>query len=241
MKALNFFKVLFIVSVVVFLYSCSKDEAVSNRVGVKFKANRTTVKTNNAADVVISSFKINTTEIELEFNEKDPHFTSNPVATDIDLKGPFEIDLMKSGNLMETVIVNNIDLPEAAYDEIEFKFDDNKLATSEMFGKTMLIKGTINGKPFVYYTNEEFEVEIEFENQILLDDARNSLLTVSFNLSGLFTTSLGGVDLSAAVDGNKNGTIEIYPSDTDGNKALASLISQKIKSIIKAFEEKYDN
>ena len=36
---------------------------------------------------------------------------------------------------------------------------------------------------------------------------------------------MSNVDLTSAVDGNGNGTIEIGPDDTDGNNALAQQLN----------------
>lgn len=110
-----------------------------------------------------------------------------------------------------------------------------------MYGKTMIIKGAIDGIPFIYWADKEIEMEIEFDELIYLSDAHNALLTVSFDLGALFNPALGGVDITSARDGNNDGVIEIYKNDPDGNSDLANAIWSKIKHIIKAFEDIYDD
>ena len=246
MKTANLFKVLLIISLAVFLSSCNKDDNKSQTT-IKFEANystakSTSVKSSNAVgvDVIIESFKINIEEIEIEFDDDDPLFATDSCVTDIELEGPFEIDLVKDGNALETTITNNVELPLAAYEEIEFEFSESENSISDMYGKSILIKGTIDGTPFIFWTDEEFEVEIEFEELVNLDEARQAVLTVSFDLTSLFNSALGGIDITSATDGNENGIIEIYPDDPDGNSDLADLIWEKIEYIIEAFEEKYD-
>jgi hypothetical protein len=246
MKAINVIKTLTLISIALIFFSCSKDDSLKNKTKIKFESTNLTSKTTSlkstlAESVVIESFKINIEEIEIEFNDDDPLFATDSVATDYELEGPFEIDLIKNGNSLETFITGNVQLPSAAYDEIEFKFRESDNSISLMYGKSVLIEGTINGTPFIFWTDEEIEVEIEFEEIVYLDEASQAVLTVSFNLASLFNPALGGIDISNATDGNQNGIIEIYPEDPDGNNDLADLIWEKIEDIIEAFEEDGDD
>ena len=247
MKTANLFKVLIIISLALFLSSCKKDDK-KGLTTIKFEASystakSTSVKSSNAVGdgVVIESFKINIEEIEIEFDDDDPLFRTDSCVTDIELEGPFEIDLIKDGNALETTIVSNVELPLAAYKEIEFEFEESENSISEMYGKSILIKGTIDDTPFIFWSDEEFEAEIEFDELVYLDEARQAILTVSFDLASLFNHLVGGIDITIATDGNENGIIEIYPGDPDGNSNLANSIWEKIEDIIEAFEEKYDN
>ncbi|MBS3777411.1 MAG: DUF4382 domain-containing protein, partial [Bacteroidales bacterium] len=194
-----------------------------------------------AEGVVIESFKINIEEIEIEFDDDDPLFETDSFADDHELDGPFEIDLMKDGNALETTIVNDLELPSAAYEEIEFEFSESENSTSDMYGKSIWIEGTIDGTSFIFWSDEENEVEIEFDELVNLDEARKAVLKVSFELGTLFDPEAGGIDITSATDGNEDGTIEIYPEDPDGNSDLADLICEKIEDIIEAFEEDEDD
>lgn len=247
MKTQILFKTVLIIFLAVLLASCDKNGSdLKNQTAVKFEANYQTAKSTPAkniaeANVLIESFKINIGEIEIEFNEDDPMFASDSVATDYDLEGPFEIDLMKDGNTLETTIANNVELPTATYEEIEFEFIESENSISDMYGKAILIEGTINGTPFIFWANEDIELEVEFDETVHLDEAERAMLTVSFDLTSLFDTTAGGIDISTAIDGNENGIIEIYPEDPDGNSDLSDSIWEKIELITEAFEEKYDD
>ncbi len=224
-----------------FFVSCDKDDDLKGGLSIKFKATENTLKSSPADNIVIESFVINIGEIELEFDDNDPLFETDSIASDIELEGPFEVDLMSSGNPLSTTIVQNVELPQAAYDEIEFKFRESENPISEMLGKSILVKGTINGTPFIFWTDEEIEVEIEFENNVLLEEAEMAVITVSFDILALFDPAQGGIDISGATDGNGNGIIEIYPEDPDGNEDLADQLWDKLEDIIEAFEDQFDN
>ena len=59
---------------------------------------------------------------------------------------------------------------------------------------------------------------------------------IDFDLSLIFD-STAGVDLSQATDGNQDGTIEISPSDPDGNNELAQSIRNAIKQHIDLLDD----
>ncbi|GAB1403681.1 MAG: hypothetical protein PHX54_12065 [Lentimicrobiaceae bacterium] len=247
MKTLNLMKTVVILSLLAILSSCSKDDdEVKNKTAIKFKSINPTTKSADLKTVLtdglaLESFKINISEIEFEFDDDDPLFNDDNAVSDFELKGPFEVELMEDGNPLEVILVNNVELPAAAYDEIEFEFDKNKNQNSEMYGKTAIIKGSIDGTPFVFWSDNEVEMEIEFDELFNLEDAGNALLTVSFDLRALLNPAFGGVDITAATDGNQDGIIEIYTGDPDGNSNLANLIWKRMKYIIKAFEDQYDD
>ncbi len=250
----NLFKIagLFLFSLAV-LSSCSKDDIEKGGTTILFKgkylnSGSSSIKSVSAVNegelsngVVIESFKINISEIELEFDDDDPMFEKDSFASDIELEGPFEIDLMLEGMTLETLIAENIDLPSAAYEEIEFEFEKSENSISEMFKKTILVKGAIDGIPFIFWHDEDFDMEIEFENTVRLDVAKQALITVSFDILSMFDPGKGGIDISNAKDGNGNGIIEIYPDDPDGNKKLADRLMDRLEDIIEAFEDRYDD
>lgn len=248
MKTLNLFKAVMIISLAAFLSSCEEDDnnlKSQSQTAIKFgatyqTAKSTLAKSTHAEGVVIESFKINIEEIEIEFDDDDPLFETDSFADDYELDGPFEIDLMKDGNALETTIINDLELPSAAYDEIEFEFSESENSTSDMYGKSIWIEGTIDGTSFIFWSDEENEVEIEFDELVNLEEASKAVLKVSFELGNLFDPEAGGIDITSATDGNENGTIEIYPEDPDGNSDLADLICEKIEDIIEAFEEDED-
>ncbi len=224
------------------LASCEKEEDLTDgNAALKFKGvyNSNMKTKSSASGVIVESFTINIEEIEFEFD--DDNDNSGLTYSEIKLKGPFEIDLVKDGQGQVVTLFNDLNLPETGYDEIEFEFDKNENPISEMYKKTVLVKGTINGTPFIFFTDEEFEMEIEFEDPVDLSEVESAIIMVSFDVQALFDPAQGGIDLSNAQDGNGNGIIEIYEDDPDGNEDLAEKIEDRLEDIIEAFEDLWDD
>lgn len=247
MKRLNEFTWSLAMLTAVVLFSCEKsEETPANNARINFigsynsAAGLASGRVLNA--VQITSFVVNIENVELEFDDNDPLFASDAIASDVELDGPFEIQLFSNGSgLTETLA--NVALPVAAYDEIEFKIRESEDPNSEMFDKSVVIKGSIRDIPFVFWTDENDEVEIEFENSdnVVLTPSELSVILVEFDLSKLFDPENGGVDLSVALDRNGDGLIEIYEGGPDGNTDLAEQIWEKFEQAIEAFEEKFDS
>ncbi|MDG4946371.1 hypothetical protein NMK71_08090 [Weeksellaceae bacterium KMM 9713] len=191
-------------------------------------------KTSRNGSLELSSFKVNFTEIELEFDDiiDDDNFYDSD--DDVELEGPFEMDLL-SGTPMEFV---NLELPNGRLEEIEFEFDKSTDTESLMHNKSMMMEGSINGTPFIFWHDFEEEIELEFEagdeNSIISHD-HNSVV-INFDLNAVFNLD-SSVDLSTAVDGNGDGLIEISPEDEDGNQDLAEEIKEAIKDQIDLLED----
>ena len=181
---------------------------------------------NRAGDNVnLTKFLVNFKEIELEL--ADGFYGSDD---DIELKGPFEIDLL-SGNLIPLI---NVNIPNGTYEEIEFEFDKSENPNSELFGKSMKMTGEINGKAFIFWHDFEDEIEIDFEDtgrNLVIDNNMNEVI-INFNLAAVIDV----VDLSTATDNDGDGVIMISPTDQDGNNSLAKKLKQAIKAQIKLLD-----
>lgn len=227
--------------------SCSNDgnqnPSGTSNVNVAAKATYTSSKGSAAKTlntVVLSEFMVNIKEIELEidddFLENDDEDSDDDNGSDddgwdddgyfnfdddIELKGPFELDLLNG-----QVVFADVNLPNAVYEEIEFEFEKNQNPASPLYQKTVLLTGTIDGVPFEFWHNfeEEFEVDFEDANQDVVIDG-NGTIVINFDLNAV----INNIDFSLAVDGDGDGTIEISPNDDDGNSALANQIRQRIK------------
>lgn len=209
--------------------SCSDDENGTSGDNVKLTAQTTyTINKTSAAkvlgNVVVTSFKINIKEIEFDmdddFSTGDGFYGDDD---DIELKGPFELNLL--GGPIEIVGLN---VPNGVYEEVEFKIHKGVNSSSDMFNKSIKIEGTINSTPFVFWHNVEEDFEIDYENttqQLVVSDGTNVNVVFNFDLNSV----LNSVDLSLATDINKDGLIEINPNDSDGNQLLANQIKNKIK------------
>jgi len=147
------------------------------------------------------------------------------------LAGPFEINLFDQ----ETTTIVNVDIPIGTYEEVEFKMDRSNNTNSVLYQKSIMFSGTLNGTPMTFFHtfDEDFEVDYEDAGQnLVIDDSNNNEVTFNFDLNAV----VNAVDFSNATDSNGDGTIEISPSDTDGNNALAN----QIKTAIVQFAELID-
>jgi len=206
--------------------SCSKDEEQnSENLTIKarssYLANRSSEQKTNST-VNLTSFKINLKEIEFEMENSSSGDGFYGDDDDIELKGPFELNLLNG-----TYEITSLNVPSGVYKEVEFKMAKNRTIGSDMYNKSIEIKGTINGIPFEFWHNveEDFEIDYEDTNQNIVVSNNSTSIIFDFDL----TSALNGVDLSSATDNDGDGIIEINPNDTDGNQSLANLIKDKIK------------
>lgn len=213
--------------------SCSDDSSDStngsDNLTIQAKANYSGNNRRMDGAVSITEFKINLKEIEFEldddfYDDDDDDYGDGFYGDDdeFELKGPFEIDLL-SGQ----TTITSINIPNGVYEEVEFKMYRNRNSSSELFNKSIQIKGSIGTTPFVFWHNveEDFEVDYEDAGQNLIISDNTATIVFEFDLDAV----LANVDLSSANDGNGDGLIEISPNDPDGNQGLANTIKDKIK------------
>lgn len=229
MKTLN--SILAVCLSTLMMVSCSSDDSPAGNVSIKAKATYTNpISAKLASNVVLNSFIVNLKEIEFELDESHLDETNQSYddngyydsEDEIKLKGPFQLDLLNVSTPLTFV-----DLPNGKYEEVEFKMAKDLNAGSSMYGKSIQIKGTIDGTPFVFWhtTEEDFEVDFEDMNQdVVVTDG-----TITVNINFDLNIALSGIDFSSANDGDGDGVIEIGPDDMDGNHDLADLIKEKIK------------
>ena len=216
--------------------SCSKDEdPAKTNVTVIFKSSDTTTGTKSALvgdTLEISSLMINIREIEFEFD--DDQFEDEEVEdssiSEIELQGPFVIDLVADGVLLQEKL-GSYNLPNAAYEEIEFELSRETLVGNDhpMYGRSMFIAGTVDGYPFEIWHTANTEVEIEFPDStsfVLSGD--NFKLFIDMHVD-MIVEGIKQLNLNGEFDGNKNGIIEIGPDDEDGNNSLANEIRDILK------------
>lgn len=232
--------------------SCTNNETDPNAGKLSISANSTftnlTTKSSSnrvaTSNIVIEDFKLNLSKFELEVDLEDDNYEDNQnehwdddgfydYEDEIELMGPFELDLM-SGQISFL----NVDVPNGMYDELKFKFEASTDPSSDLFGKSVLIKGTIDDIPFVFWHNFDDEIEVDFEDpqfDISISQIAQEIV-ITFDL-GQILDSVNGVDLTLANDGNQDGTIEISPDDPDGNNQLAEAIRNKIKEYINLLDD----
>jgi hypothetical protein len=229
MKTIKF--LLTICPLLMALVSCNKDENNAADGNAKISAKVLYSSTGKSSGrlsntVVLNSFKINLKEIEFEFDGENDDDSNDDGFYDGDedfkLNGPFELNLL---NAPATITL--VDLPNGRYEEVEFKMDKNENASSPMFNKSVEIKGTINGTPFVYWDDEDEEFEVDYDDQSKDITVSNNSVDVVFEFD--LNSLLASIDFSSAKDGDGDGVIEIGPNDQDGNSSLADQIDDKLE------------
>ncbi len=220
-KLLNLF-VLSLVLPLAFV-ACEKgglSNVKKEKVNINFKASDGSTRSVGEAqtrgllfDIVkVTSFKINIGEIEFDFADDDElavdfngTFSSRD---DIELKGPFNIDLVSKGDMKIQTVISNLKVPVAAYEEIEFEMKKCKDKKSTMFGNSIQIEGEILDTPFIFASDKEFDFEIEFDKPFI--PGQNNEITINFYLNKLFTSSISGINFKDAIEFKHDGKIEIF-------------------------------
>lgn len=181
--------------------------------------------------VTLSSVTVNVRDIKFEFDKEDGHFKEEHFKADSSfsdnddakLKGPFLVDLMNDGSFVDQLITT-VKVPNARYARIKFKLSPST-ESGDMNGKSILIKGKIDTTNFVFWHKRDANFGVRFSDSTTVTTTGGAAdLAIHFELDKILSALNGGVDLSKAVDRNKDGVITIDPNDTDGNKWLADQI-----------------
>lgn len=224
-----------ILSLLVFaIISCTNDSSSEGNVTLKATAVSSTGKTSltartaAASTVVITDFKINIGNIKFETDMEDMMHDKDPMHEDIKLMGPFLLDLLDPNKTL-TQIITSVTTPNAQYEEIEFKFQKS-LVAGEMNGKTYMIKGTINGTPFIIWSDKDAELEMDFEdhNKDFTVTGNEMSLNIKIQLDALMLklTTLANQGLLLDTDGD--GVIEISTGFDDGH----SLFGEECRDLL---------
>lgn len=212
-----------IVAIVAFS-SCSKDEE-SGSVTITFTGVNQTLKSAKsvaAFDVKITDFKLSFRDVEFKKDESDLD------TNEVQFRGPYDVDLMsETGALSQTI--GTVDIPDGTYKIVRFKLhkDSDRAETDPLYDRSLYLKGTIDGTPFEFWHDASENFDIENTGGIVVAE-NNVEISVQFTIDQ-FLNTLHTIDLSAAVDEDKNGLIEINPDNDDGNGDIADKLKDNIK------------
>lgn len=232
--------------------SCSDNDDPADRgqlsISVNNSLNGGSAKGLSAREVApgldLTTFLINIEEFELEVDYEDDDYEGEDddmwdddgyydFEDEFELEGPFVVDLLAG-----KVELMNISVPMGPFEELEFDFEKSDDPESVLFGKSILVEGTYNGIPFVFWHDFMDEVEVDFEDveqDIVITEGTESV-TIYFDITQIFSLEYG-VDLSVALDGNGDGVIEISPKDEDGNNQLAHDLKEALKDHIDLLDD----
>lgn len=214
--------------------SCSDNPSRDGNVTLKASAVSTTNMTSAtgriASTVVITDFKINIGNIKLETDAEDDRYETDPLLDDVKLTGPFLLDILDPNKTLSQIIAT-VSVPNAKYEEIEFKFEKS-IQPGEMEGKTFLIKGTIDGKNFVVWSGKDAELEMDFADPTkdFTVNSSDVTLNIKIQLDALIAklTSLASQNLLHDTDGD--GVIEISTDNDDGHHDFGEQIKDLLEN-----------
>lgn len=213
-------------------FSCSKDTPVNGNVTMKVSSTSTSGKASIsgrvASTVVITSFKMNISKIKFERSSLDSKSkTADSLYEDVKLTGPFLIDIIAASSTTSSTLLSTVNVPNGNYEEIKFKFEKAP-ATSEIAGKTFLVIGTIDGKAFKLWSNQDAELKIDFTDasKNIVINGNGSLVNIKFKLDGLMTRITSAFN-SGELKVNANGGFDDISTDgISPNKSLAEAIKK---------------
>jgi len=215
--------------------SCSNNSSNSGNVSLKAtavtasgKTSMTARTTGTGSTVVVTDFKVNIGNIKLETDIEDAMHSTDPMHEDVKLMGPFLLDLLDTNKTLSQFITS-IDAPNAKYEEIKFNFTKSLIA-GDLEGKTFLIKGTINDKPFVIWSAEDIELEMDFldpTKDFAVND--NSVaLNIKIQLDALMAKITEFANQGMLLDTDGDGIIEITTGVDDNH----SKIGHQLKDLL---------
>lgn len=228
-------KISIFILVALAISSCSNSSSTSGNVSLKASAVSATGKTSStartaASTVVITDFRINIGNIKFETAMDDVMHDKDPMHEDVKLMGPFLLDLLDPNKPLSQFITS-VDVPNAKYEEIKFMFTKS-LVDGDMMGKTFMIKGTINDKPFIIWSAENVELGMDFMDptkDFAVND--NSVaLNIKIQLDAIMTklTTLANQGLLLDTDGD--GTIEMTTGLDDGHSTIGHQIKELLEN-----------
>ena len=201
---------------------------------------------NQESPLQLIEMYINISEIEFDISDEmeDAQLGGDKVYSDIELKGPFPINLLSEKALNGWTLAT-ANVPNGTYEEIEFEFDvykGNDEAFANLVGNTIYVLGSFDvGEaviPFVIKSNEELEIELEYENRPLVLDGNKSKVFIDLDLNAvmlrLISTAAGDF-LNA--DMEKDGSILI---DKNTNKNILEKFEEALEQAFEAIEDAHE-
>lgn len=215
---------------VIIASSCSNNTPSTNgNVALKASAVSTTgtsltARTATTSTAIITDFKINVGSIKFDTAKDDVMHEKDSVHEDSKLVGPFLLDLLDPNKPLSQLITS-VNVPNAKYEAIKIKFEKSIVA-GDMSGKTYLIKGTINGKDFLIWSDKDVELKMHFADPAkdFTVSSNDTSLNIKIQLDAIMAKLTTLANQGLLLDGNGNGVIEISTGIDDGNQAIGEQI-----------------
>lgn len=228
-------KISIFVFIAIAMSSCADSTSTGSNVSIKATAVSSTGKTSStsriaASTVVITDFKVNIGNIKFEADSEDMMHDKDPMHEDVKLVGPFLLDLLDPNKPLSQFITS-VDIPNAKYEEIKFTFTKS-LVDGDMNGKTFLIKGTVNDKPFVIWSAEHIELGVDFMDKTkdFAVNSNNVALNIKIQLDALMAKINYFANQGLLLDTDGDGVIEITTGTDDGHSNLGHQIKELLEN-----------
>jgi hypothetical protein len=222
---------------IMFVISCSEDTSSNGNVTLKASAVTASkpsttgrLATTSTPVVVLTDFQVNLGGIKFETDALDVRHEADPSHEDFKLNGPFLLDLMNPDAAL-TQIITSVSIPNAKYEEIKFMFVQSTVA-GDMQGKTFLLKGTIDGKPFVVWSSEEVHLEMDFADPSKDFTVNNADLTlnIKMQLDAVIARISALANQGLLLDTDGDGVIEITTELGDGHHVFGHEIQDLLEN-----------
>ena len=231
MNLVNRLSLVVLIPTLLFAVSCSVSDSNSGgekQVAVKMKLNQMSTAT---AKQISSSPTIQSvdslTEVKLLVEELELESTMDEDSLDFEVDD-FVVNLPLDGSEIELSTAN---VPAGVYDEFEMEIehdDDTNVndpdfinESSDDDGYSIVIKGVYNGEDFMYRSEEDFEIELEFNPPFEINDSSSPSIAINIDPSGWFKDSSGN-DLDPTdpanheqIDENIENSFDVEEDDDD--------------------------
>ncbi len=183
---------------------------------------------NGANTLVITKAQLVLRELELKTSStvSCAEGTGEDSCEEIQL-GPMLIDLPVTDAVMTPITTQ---VPAGTYREIEFDIrrpgtdpadEVFKAANPNFANASIRLEGTYNGTAFVFVSELDQEVQIDFDPPVVITDGNNNA-TIAVDIRAWFTSTTGAL---------------INPATANPGQPNASIVSEKIKASLRAFED----
>ncbi len=215
-------KIAIILGALLVLLSCEKEESSIQLTLSGVNTNLKSTQKHALAEVDINDFRLSIRDVEFKQDESDLD------STEVQFRGPYDVDMMSETDALSQTI-GETPVQAGTYKVLRFKLHKSRDRDQShpMYDRSIFMSGTIDGVPFEFWHDTSENFDVENTEGITVADNMVSVV-VRFNIDHLLS-SVHNIDLSQAVDGNQNGTIEINPNDADGNKEIAEQLKENIK------------
>ncbi|WP_186755751.1 hypothetical protein [Echinicola salinicaeni] len=193
----------------------------------------------NVGAMSVTSFQVGTKEVEMKYVSKAEinagiSIGNGTILTNLGAELGSEVAQEKSLSLIadgksRVEVIGEGETPNGNYTEVIFKlYQHSEGNASEMENKSMLVMGEIEDKPTKVWLSAEKELRAVAESSQGYEVEGNTDMTVVFDMEAIFE----GVNLSTAMDGNSDGTVEIGPGNVDGNSVLYGQVENNLESAV---------